>query len=282
MRLLHPNAVACAICLICAALTGCQSSGTQLLRSQASNNAPQQPPVRSMQQPPAQTPPAVQPPVISIPAVAQQQTGAGTEMGVVQAGGEGGYFAKPWEEAINAGHEAFQSGDYQLASEKYQQALQQQPTHLNAQIHLARALTRLGQPKRAAAVYATAATQHPQSTTVRNDLAMLCANQGRLPEAVKYLQEAIRLNPRSPRYRANIARLLLELNRPEEAFVHLTAVNETAVAYYNMGVLYQQLGRWSEARRQFALALQSDPALAAARNAYAALGGTPAPEPAKR
>jgi len=285
MKKTHHNKLASAICLAATMLPGCQSGSSQLLRSHAAN-APQQPPAHAVIETPAThtQPPALaaKPPAVSIPATMPATATADKGQNVIQTAGAGDYFAAPWQESIAAGHEAFQAGDYAAARTHYERSLQQKPGQLNAQLHLARTLTRLGDIKSAEALYSTAVSQHPQSTSARNDLAMLCANQGRLPEAVKHLQEAIRLDPQSARYRANIARLLVELNRPEEAFANLSATNPTAVAYYNLGVLYQQQSRWAEARRQFQLAAQTDPAFKPARTAFESLGGAPAPAPQRQ
>ena len=155
-------------------------------------------------------------------------------------------------------------GDVDQARRLYQQALALNPNDLEALLGAARMEDRLGRLELAAYLYDRTARAHPRNPTVLNDLALCLARQGDLPAAHAALQQAVQFDPRKPLYRNNVAKVLIEMNRPEEALAHLSAVHSPAVANYNMGVLLAERGRPGEAAHYLTTATGIDPQMAPA------------------
>jgi len=156
-------------------------------------------------------------------------------------------------------------GNAQQAKLLYQKAETLEPNYLPALLGLARLEDRQGHLDQAIQVYQKAITAHPQDTTALNDLAICYARKNQLETSLDLLEQAVRLKPDKPLYRNNIAKVLTELNRPEEALVHLAVVHPPAIAHYNLGVLLAQRGRKEEATRYLAMATDIDPKMQAAR-----------------
>jgi Tfp pilus assembly protein PilF len=128
-------------------------------------------------------------------------------------------------------------------------------------------------------LYQQAIQKHPKDASIYNDWGLSYERRGKLPEAIVTLSKAVELQPKKPLYRNNLAMCLVELNKPEDAFRQLVAVNSPAVAHYNLASLLHRKGNDALAAQHFALAA-SDPALPQARqwaNRLAANSGTVLP-----
>jgi Flp pilus assembly protein TadD len=113
-------------------------------------------------------------------------------------------------------------------------------------------------------LYQTALKKHPKDASIYNDWGMSYERRGKLPEAVVTVAKAVDMEPKKPLYRNNLAMMLVELNKPEDAFRQLVAVNSPAVAHYNLASLLHRKGNDALAAQHFALAA-ADPALPQAR-----------------
>src|SRR5690606_2539828 len=119
------------------------------------------------------------------------------------------------------------------------------------------------------------------SALVWNDLGLCYARQKRHDEAIEMLDRAIKLQPHNKMYRNNLATVLVEVGRTDTAWSHLTAVNEPAVAHFNMGFLLHKQQQNDVAEQHLQMALQADPSLAAAQKLLAKIAG-PAEMPSER
>jgi hypothetical protein len=86
------------------------------------------------------------------------------------------------------------------------------------------------------------------------------------PQAIEAQRRAVDLRPQEPRYRNNLAALLVEVGRPQEAFAQLRAIYDEPVAHYNLAFLLNKRGIKPAALQEFAIALQLNPNMVAARS----------------
>lgn len=157
------------------------------------------------------------------------------------------------------------SGDYDLATQQYQKALQIDGHSRRALIGLARLKTKLGATNEAIQVYRQAIESHPNDAVIMNDLGICYAQGKQLPEAIEALSAATRVAPDREMYANNLAAALVEAGRPEEALSYLNQTRTPQVASYNVGYLLAQSGRKQQATEYLSRALFIDPQLAQAR-----------------
>ncbi|HVX59856.1 MAG TPA: tetratricopeptide repeat protein [Pirellulales bacterium] len=172
---------------------------------------------------------------------------------------------------VSLGDLRVRENDTESAREMYHKALKMDPHHLGALLGLARLFDRQGQLDRAAKHYVEATKYHPKDASAFNDLGLCYARQGKYDDSVTALQHAIKLKPDRILYRNNIATVLVAQGRVDEALAHLTDAHGVAAAHYNIGFLLNKRGRQRQALEHFALALQANPKLDAARDWVASL-----------
>lgn len=153
-----------------------------------------------------------------------------------------------------------QGGNAANARSLYEKALEIDPKNLDALLGLARLEDRQGNLQPALQRYQQAVNCHPQDARALNDLALCHARCGQMQQSLQLLSKAVQMKPDKALYRNNIAKVLIELNQFEPAMSHLMAVNEAAVANYNMAALLHERGRSAEAIPflQNAVALKPD------------------------
>jgi Tfp pilus assembly protein PilF len=156
-------------------------------------------------------------------------------------------------------------GDLPEAEEQYKKGLQLSPQDLHALLGYARLKDLLGQREEALKLYQKALKAHPKDASVYNDLAIHYFRLRMFRQSLAMLEHAIQLQPGDMKYRNNSATLLVEMRMPQEAFTQLLAVHDEAAAHYNLGFLMVKNGQTQQAAQQFALALQVNPSLVAAR-----------------
>jgi tetratricopeptide (TPR) repeat protein len=169
---------------------------------------------------------------------------------------------------------ADQGGNSAHARGMYQKALQLDSKNLDALLGLARLEDREGNLEPALQLYQQAVTHHPQDARALNDLALCHARCGQMQQSLQLLTKAVQMNPTKALYRNNIAKVLIELNQFEPAMGHLMAVNEPAVANYNMAALLQERGRTAEAIPFLQNAVAIKPNMPEANKLLASLTGT--------
>jgi len=177
-----------------------------------------------------------------------------------------------------------QSGKTAEAEKLYQKALRVDSRHAEALVGYARLKDRQGRMDEATRLYRRAAEAHPKNASILNDLGLCLARQRKFGEAIAALQRAIHLAPKKWLYRNNLAMVLVETGKADAAVAQLMAVQEEAVAHYNVAYILQKKGDSEAATRHFAIALQRNPSLEEARIWLAKLGHQPASigEPAPR
>ncbi len=124
-----------------------------------------------------------------------------------------------------------QSGRLQEAADSYQKALDDNRNNLAGMLGLARVKSRLDKHDEALALYRRALKAYPENASVYNNVGAYYGSRGMFEKAVKALEQAVRLQPRQANYRANVAVVLVHLQRYNEAYSHLRAVQGEAVSY---------------------------------------------------
>jgi Tfp pilus assembly protein PilF len=176
-----------------------------------------------------------------------------------------------------------ESGRFAEAEAQYKRALQEAPKDLRPLLGYARLKDRLGEAQEALRLYQQAVQANPREPAASNDLAMHFARHNMLREAIGTEERAIQLRPAEPRYRNNMAMFLVDAGRPQEAYFHLHAVYDEALAHYNLGYLLKRAGQAQAAAEEFTAALRLNPSLAPAQqwlNRMAA-GAKPSGEPGR-
>jgi tetratricopeptide (TPR) repeat protein len=169
-----------------------------------------------------------------------------------------------------------QSGNTPHARSLYQKALSMDAENLDALLGLARLEDREGNLPVALQHYQQAVNNHPQDPRAYNDLGLCHARGGQLQSSLQCLDQAVRLRPDKALYRNNIAKVLIEQNQFDAAFAHLGAVNEPAVANYNMAALLEERGRSEEAISFLNQALALNPQFSEASTLLANITGVSA------
>lgn len=194
------------------------------------------------------------------------------------------------------------NADYGSALGLWRDTVAQAPGNARAHNNLANLLADAGDEAGALRAYTTALALKPGEANTHYNLANLLARQGRLEEAVSHYREALRLAPRAADTHVNLGNTYALLGRTAEArqaFATALQLNPgDAAAHHNLANSYfdegrfaeaaphyeaalreltdpairlqlarclQHAGRIEEARREVALALQSDPDLAEAQ-----------------
>lgn len=158
-----------------------------------------------------------------------------------------------------------QSGRKEEAVKAYEQALKLGARDAKTLSAVAQFKARIGELDESIRLYEQAAKLAPDDPSIASDLGLCFARQRRFPEAMASLDRAIKLQPTSVLYRNNIAAVLVEMGQPDEALRHLRTVHPEAAAEYNLGYLLNKKGQRVAAAQHFALALQKDPSLRAAK-----------------
>lgn len=163
------------------------------------------------------------------------------------------------------------------AKDHYQKALKLDPKHVPAIVGLARLQDRQGNMAAATKLYTDAIAKQPREAALYNDLGLCHARRKNFSQAVSAMNKAVEIEPRRQLYRNNLAMVLVETNRADLAVEHLSAVNDPAIAHYNVGYLLQKRGQNAAALSHFQQAVKLNPEYQPAQQWVAKLTGT-APE----
>jgi Tfp pilus assembly protein PilF len=164
-------------------------------------------------------------------------------------------------------------GKFVEAEDKYREALKAAPTDLNGLVGLARLYDRQGQSQKALEAYQKAAHAHPNNGLVYNDLGLCLRRQQQAEKSVVAFRKAVELTPDNAKYRNNLAAALVDSGKENEAFAELAAVNQPAVAHYNLAYMLNEKGQRENAVRHLRNAVAADPSLKPAHDMLHHLGG---------
>jgi Flp pilus assembly protein TadD len=161
----------------------------------------------------------------------------------------------------------YQQGNYQQASDRFQQAIAQDPRSPEGYYNLAASLHKTGslynRPpdlQQAENLYNQCLERDPNHTECYRGLAVLLNETGRQPEAFKLLNHWSSAAPKSPEPKIELARLLEEVGQSEQAKAQLvdalTIDPHNARALSALGRLRDQSGDHVQALSNYQRSLQ--------------------------
>jgi tetratricopeptide (TPR) repeat protein len=189
----------------------------------------------------------------------------------------------------------YQQGNYQQASDRFQQAIAENPKSPEGYYNLAASLHKTGtlynRPsdlQQAENLYNQCLERDPNHTECYRGLAVLLNETGRQQEAFKLLNHWSNANPKSADPKIEVARLLEESGQQEQAKEQLVAAltidPHNARALTALGRLRDQQGDHMQALANYQRSLASNrfqPEVAArVAQLQGAIGGPPIPAPA--
>lgn len=190
--------------------------------------------------------------------------------------------AKPASDAVKRADAAFragaaerESGNLEVARQKFAEVVRLQPGIAEGHEALGTVLAEMGRPLDGTKEFEAAAKIKPGDETIEVNLAQAYAQAGEAAKAVPHFRAAETLSHQAghagldaPFYDA-YGRALATAGKPDEAErVFLTEEKLTgprAEVSDAIGTLYAQQGKWDEARKRFEHALEADPAYVQAR-----------------
>jgi len=221
---------------------------------------------------------------MSQPLTMQQQVVPGQQgylsyaMGAPSMGGVAPEAAGPGGAAVlvDLGNRLTAAGDWRGAADKYYDALRLDPSCFAAQLNLGSLALVAGDLHRALEHSERAYQLEPRSAEAMSNLGGICRAQGLFETAVQWYRAAVRVGPNCEAAAQSLAACLvscglqLKVMDPKgavkcyrEALVHAPT---NANAYYNLGVLYAELGKHDKALINYNLTVLFDPRCAEAYN----------------
>ncbi|HEV3271018.1 MAG TPA: tetratricopeptide repeat protein [Candidatus Methylacidiphilales bacterium] len=165
----------------------------------------------------------------------------------------------------NLGSALYQLGRLDEAEKEIRIALDLDPSLVEARFNLGNILLRENNLAQAVDVFDQLIKDQPNDPEVYFDRALALTRLGRLSEAEDDYRTVLKLNPQSAAGYNGLGNLLGRENKPEDAIVEfqqaLRINPDFAIAHYNLAITLKNLGRLSEAQKEFDLArsLSSQP-----------------------
>jgi tetratricopeptide (TPR) repeat protein len=208
-------------------------------------------------------------------------------IGVIVAAGSG--CSSMASQAANVeGVRLYAQGNYQQASDRFQQAIAQDPASPEGYYNLAASLQQTGtlynRPadlQQAEVLYNQCLERDPNHADAHRGLAVLLNETNRQPEAFRLLNSWAAANPTSPEPKIELARLLEETGQTEQAKTQLvealTVDPHNARALTALGRLRDQSGNYAQALSDYqrSLAVNRDQPAVAARVAQLQAASNP-------
>jgi len=141
-------------------------------------------------------------------------------------------------------------GQYNLALEEIQKALDLEPHDPDAQLTQAAVFATMGQEDRAENIYKTAAALRPENWDGFYELGVFYYRHGHNAEATAQFERVLQVTPDNGLVHAALGGVMQLLHRDSESEQHLKRSIElqpSYVAYTNLGALYLRQRRWAEA-----------------------------------
>lgn len=170
-----------------------------------------------------------------------------------------------------AGQLAESQGALDNAITQYQAALKLDPNHIQAMFRLGGLQSQTRRYTDAVATWQRYIKVTNHAPAAYNNLALSYDMAGRPDEAEKAFKDGIARAPEDPTCRVNYGLMLARRNRLDDAVAQLSTVLAPAEVHYNLGSLFEQMGRRKEARAYYQKALELDPKLTDAKKALAQL-----------
>lgn len=154
------------------------------------------------------------------------------------------------------------AGNHDLAVQEFQRALSLDPRSTTALQGVAHSYESAGKIPEAEATYKQAAALNVENWDAVEELGLFYDRQAKYPEAIEQLRRVVKLTPDNSQAFSNLGAIYLDTSDPklrQEAEVALNKsieLNPTYFAYANLGSLYFDEKRYSEAASTLEKALQ--------------------------
>ncbi len=156
-------------------------------------------------------------------------------------------------------------GSYEAAIQQYRKALELSPKFTSAHNRLGITLNKVARHADASAEFRIALQQTPGDANLHNNLGFSLYLEEKYPEAQAELHEALELQPDFARAHMNLGLVLAQLGRDSDALREFTLACSEADAHYNLSVIQAQRRDFASAARSAENALRINPNLEAAR-----------------
>jgi superkiller protein 3 len=150
-------------------------------------------------------------------------------------------------------------GNMTGAIEKYNKAIDMDPSYESAYNRLGGIHLKLQQFDQAEAVYQKALKRSPNNPAQLNNLAFVHLTQHRYADAEKELRKALKVSPKFQRAHANLGIALAKQGKYSEALDHFRAACTEAQANYNLATILHAEGKADQAKKYYLTALKFDP-----------------------
>lgn len=164
-----------------------------------------------------------------------------------------------------AGQLAESRGAFALAADQYRQALRRNPNHLAAMFRLGVVYAEMKKYPDAIETWKRYIGATTQSAAGYSNLGFCYELAGRPDDAEGAYVKGVRKDPRHVATRVNYGLMLIRKGREGEGRLQLQAVLKPAEVHYNVGSVYETLGRFEQAKAEYNKSLELDPGLADAR-----------------
>ncbi len=166
-----------------------------------------------------------------------------------------------------AHHKALQ---FTQAETRYQQILDQYPTHPDSLHLLGLTYLQRGDTNKAAQLISQAIASDPKKPHYHFNLGLACEKEGKFDDSVTAYRQAVHINPsyvEALNNLGNVYRIQGKLEQAVQAFESVLRIRpKSGEAHNNLGVIYKGKKRINEAIRQYRLALEINPSHAEAHN----------------
>jgi Tfp pilus assembly protein PilF len=163
------------------------------------------------------------------------------------------------------------------ARKAYQQALDEEPSNVQALAGLARVYVHLKDYDKAQAAYDRALKQHPKNSLLWFEQGQCHHKQKLFGKAADAFRKAADADPENRDYAKHLGLALAQAGRTQESVQVLSKLYGEAQGHYKVALILERLDEPDQARQQLQLALQRDPMLQPAHQMLARLNGGAAP-----
>jgi tetratricopeptide (TPR) repeat protein len=170
-----------------------------------------------------------------------------------------------------AGQLAESHGASEKAIEQYQKALKLDPKHLPSLYRIAMIQVQSREYDKAIESWRAYVRESGGSPNAQSNLGFCYELAGQPFAAEEVYRQGIARDSRNVPCRVNYGLMLARLGRTNEAIVQLQAVLPPAQVHYNLGSVYEQLGKRQQAKEEYRQAAQLDPNLVQAKSKLASI-----------
>jgi tetratricopeptide (TPR) repeat protein len=151
-------------------------------------------------------------------------------------------------------------GDYDLAYQHAERAVVLEPKSAEALEALGRVHLHRNELDQSLSAFLSAIEIKPQNASLLTNAGYILLKRGDLAQARIYLEWAVAIDATLVEAHNNLGIVLARSGERDHALREFMAVNDPAAAFNNLGVVYREQKKWSEARDAFRRALVLDPA----------------------